>query len=450
MGNDNIVDMTKGDVTKHLLQFTIPMLIGNLFQQIYNLVDSIIVGRFVGAKALGAVGSVGMVMFLFFSLCVGLSVGVGIIVSQYFGGEDYEKVQKTIANSVYVVGSMGVLMSVVAVVMAPTILDWMNTPVDNYQYALEYMRITGAATIVVALYNTISAVLRALGDSKTPLIFLVVASIVNVVLDLVFVLGFDMGVEGVAIATAMSQCIATVGSLVVAVWKNPFFRFRREHFVIDMKIVKDIFGLGLPVAGQQAMISLSIILLQSVVNSYGSVVMAAYTATSRVEQLVHQPFNSLSMAISTFAGQNVGATQYERVKEGNHKAMKVMFVFTLVMIVIMMIFGDWIVGVFVEEPDIIAIGAMGLRVTSVMYIGLGMIYVMRGTLNGVGDAKYALINGICEVVGRVVFVMVLTRIPMIGFWSVWLTNGFTWMLAGITSVLRFKQGRWMRYSITKK
>lgn len=450
MGNDNIVDMTKGDVTKHLLQFTIPMLIGNLFQQIYNLVDSIIVGRFVGAKALGAVGSVGMVMFLFFSLCVGLSVGVGIIVSQYFGGEDYEKVQKTIANSVYVVGSMGVLMSVVAVVMAPTILDWMNTPVDNYQYALEYMRITGAATIVVALYNTISAVLRALGDSKTPLIFLVVASIVNVVLDLVFVLGFDMGVEGVAIATAMSQCIATVGSLVVAVWKNPFFRFRREHFVIDMKIVKDIFGLGLPVAGQQAMISLSIILLQSVVNSYGSVVMAAYTATSRVEQLVHQPFNSLSMAISTFAGQNVGATQYERVKEGNHKAMKVMFVFTLVMIVIMMIFGDWIVGVFVGEPDIIAIGAMGLRVTSVMYIGLGMIYVMRGTLNGVGDAKYALINGICEVVGRVVFVMVLTRIPMIGFWSVWLTNGFTWMLAGITSVLRFKQGRWMRYSITKK
>ncbi|MBQ4057668.1 MAG: MATE family efflux transporter [Lachnospiraceae bacterium] len=450
MGNDNIVDMTKGDVTKHLLQFTIPMLIGNLFQQIYNLVDSIIVGRFAGAKALGAVGSVGMVMFLFFSLCVGLSVGVGIIVSQYFGGEDYEKVQKTIANSVYVVGSMGVLMSVVAVVMAPTILDWMNTPVDNYQYALEYMRITGAATIVVALYNTISAVLRALGDSKTPLIFLVVASIVNVVLDLVFVLGFDMGVEGVAIATAMSQCIATVGSLVVAVWKNPFFRFRREHFVIDMKIVKDIFGLGLPVAGQQAMISLSIILLQSVVNSYGSVVMAAYTATSRVEQLVHQPFNSLSMAISTFAGQNVGATQYERVKEGNHKAMKVMFVFTLVMIVIMMIFGDWIVGVFVEEPDIIAIGSMGLRVTSVMYIGLGMIYVMRGTLNGVGDAKYALINGICEVVGRVVFVMVLTRIPMIGFWSVWLTNGFTWMLAGITSVLRFKQGRWMRYSITKK
>lgn len=220
MGNDNIVDMTKGDVTKHLLQFTIPMLIGNLFQQIYNLVDSIIVGRFVGAKALGAVGSVGMVMFLFFSLCVGLSVGVGIIVSQYFGGEDYEKVQKTIANSVYVVGSMGVLMSVVAVVMAPTILDWMNTPVDNYQYALEYMRITGAATIVVALYNTISAVLRALGDSKTPLIFLVVASIVNVVLDLVFVLGFDMGVEGVAIATAMSQCIATVGSLVVAVWKS--------------------------------------------------------------------------------------------------------------------------------------------------------------------------------------------------------------------------------------
>lgn len=450
MGKGNVVDMTKGDVTKHLLQFTIPMLIGNLFQQLYNLADSIIVGRFVGPEALGAVGSVGTVMFLFFSLCMGLSAGVGIIVSQYFGAEDYEKVQKTIANSIYVVGSIGVLMSVLAVVMAPAILTWMNTPADNYQYALEYMRITGAATIVVAVYNAISAILRALGDSKTPLIFLVIASVLNVVLDFAFVLGFDMGVEGAAIATAMSQCLATVGSIAIAIWKNPFFRFQRKHFVIDMKIVKDIFGLGLPVAGQNVMISLSTTLLQSVVNSYGSVVMAAYTATSRVEQLVHQPFNSLGMAASTFAGQNVGAAQYDRVKDGNRKAMKVMLAFSFIMIVIMMLFSDAIVGIFVKEAEIIAIGATGLRITSIMYIALGMIYVMRGTLNGLGDAKYALINGACEVLGRIVFAAVLTRIPVIGFWSVWLTNGFTWIVAGSASAIRFKQGRWMRYSVTKK
>lgn len=449
MGKDNIVDMTKGNITKHLLQFTIPMLIGNLFQQLYNLVDSVIVGRFVGPEALGAVGSVGMVMFLFLSLCMGLSAGVGIMVSQYFGGEDYEGVQKTIANSVYVMGSIGILMSVLTVVMAPTILDWMNTPADNYQYAIEYMRITGAANIVVAIYNTISAILRALGDSKTPLIFLIVASALNIVLDFVFVLFFEMGVVGVAVATALSQCVAAVGSIVIALCKNPFFTFRRRHFVMDAKIVKDIFNLGLPIAGQQAMIALSMTLLQSVVNSYGSLVMAAYSATSRVEQLVHQPFSSLSMAVSTFAGQNVGALQYDRVRDGNKKAMKVMLAFSFVMIVVMMLFGNGIVGIFVEDPEIIAIGANGLRMTSIMYIALGTIYVMRGMLNGVGDAKYALINGILEVVGRVVFVVILAHVSVIGFWSVWLTNGFTWILAGVASAIRFKQGRWMNYSITK-
>jgi len=450
MANSNVVDMTKGDITKHLLQFTIPLLIGNLVQQFYNIVDSAIVGRYVGSEALGAVGAVGNIMFIFFALCTGLAAGVGIIVAQFFGAEDYERMQKTITNSIYVVGSAGILMSTLAVIMAPVILTWMNTPTENYQYALDYMRITGAATIVVAVYNGISAILRALGDSKTPLIFLVIASVLNVILDFAFVLGFNMGVEGAALATAISQCIAALGSIAVAVWKNPFFRFQKNHFAVDVKLVKSIYGLGLPVAGQNAMISLSIVLLQSVVNGYGSMVMAAYTATSRVEQLVHQPFNSLGMAVSTFAGQNVGAGQYDRVQEGNRKAIRIMLVFTIVMIGVMLVFSDWIVGFFVEESEIIAMGATGLRITSIMYIPLGIIYVMRGTLNGLGDARYALINGICEVFGRIVFAAILSNIAFIGFWSVWLTNGFTWIVAGLAGAIRFKQGKWMRYSVVNK
>ena len=450
MANSNVVDMTKGDITKHLLQFTIPLLIGNLVQQFYNIVDSAIVGRYVGSEALGAVGAVGNIMFIFFALCTGLAAGVGIIVAQFFGAEDYERMQKTITNSIYVVGSAGILMSTLAVIMAPVILTWMNTPTENYQYALDYMRITGAATIVVAVYNGISAILRALGDSKTPLIFLVIASVLNVILDFAFVLGFNMGVEGAALATAISQCIAALGSIAVAVWKNPFFRFQKNHFAVDVKLVKSIYSLGLPVAGQNAMISLSIVLLQSVVNGYGSMVMAAYTATSRVEQLVHQPFNSLGMAVSTFAGQNVGAGQYDRVQEGNRKAIRIMLVFTIVMIGVMLVFSDWIVGFFVEESKIIAMGATGLRITSIMYIPLGIIYVMRGTLNGLGDARYALINGICEVFGRIVFAAILSNIAFIGFWSVWLTNGFTWIVAGLAGAIRFKQGKWMRYSVVNK
>lgn len=450
MANNNVVDMTKGNVTKHLLKFTLPLLVGNLVQQFYNIVDSVVVGKYVGSKALGAVGAVGNVMFIFFALCMGLSAGVGIIVAQYFGAEDYEKVKKTIANCVYVVSSAGILMSVLAVVLAPVILTWMNTPAENYQYALDYMRITGAATIVVAAYNTISAILRALGDSKTPLIFLAVASILNVVLDFAFVLGCNMGVEGAALATAISQCVAALGSIAVAVWKNPFFRFEKKHFQVDKALIRDVYGLGLPVAGQNVMISVSCVLLQSVVNGYGTVVMAAYTATSRVEQLAHQPFNSLGMAASTFAGQNMGAGLYDRVKEGNRKAMKVMIAFSLLMMGMMMVLGNWIVGFFVEEADIIAMGATGLRMTSVMYVALGVIYVMRGTLNGLGDAKYALINGVCEVAGRIVFAAILTNISFIGFWSVWLTNGFTWIVAGAAGYIRFKQGKWMNCSLVDR
>lgn len=450
MANNNVVDMTKGNVTKHLLKFTIPLLIGNLVQQFYNIVDSIVVGKYVGSDALGAVGAVGNVMFIFFALCMGLSAGVGIIVAQYFGAENYEKVKKTIANCIYVVSSAGILMSVLAVVLAPAILTWMNTPAENYQYALDYMRITGAATIVVAAYNAISAILRALGDSKTPLIFLAVASVLNIVLDYAFVLGWNMGVEGAALATAISQSVAALGSVAVAVWKNPFFRFGKRHFRVDKALIRDIYGLGLPVAGQNVMISLSCVLLQSVVNGYGTVVMAAYTATSRVEQLVHQPFNSLGMAASTFAGQNLGARLHERVKEGNRKAMKVMIAFTVIMIGVMMLLGDWIVGFFVEEAEIIAMGATGLRLTSMMYGALGVIYVMRGTLNGLGDAKYALVNGVCEVLGRIVFAAILTSIPFVGFWSVWLTNGFTWIVAGAAGYIRFKQGKWMNQSLVNK
>lgn len=450
MGKSSVVDMTKGDITKHLMRFTIPLLIGNLIQQCYNIVDSIIVGQVVGSAALGAVGSVGNIMFIFFALCTGLAAGVGIIVSQHFGAENYEKVQMSITNSIYVVGGAGIVMSLLAVIMAPQILTWMNTPADNYQYALDYMRITGAATIVVAVYNGISAILRALGDSKTPLIFLVVASLLNVVLDLAFVIGMDMGVEGAALATAISQCIAALGSIVVAACKNPFFHFQRKHFAIDKELVKDIFSLGIPVAGQNALISLSCILLQSVVNGYGTVVMAAYTATSKVEQLVHQPFNSLGQACSTFAGQNAGAGETNRVIEGNRKALKIMVIFTLIMIVFFMIFGNWTISLFVEEAEIIAIGATGLRIASLLHIALGIIYVSRGTLNGLGDARYALINGVCEVLGRLVFIVILTNIPAIGFWSVWLTNGFTWIVAGATGYIRFKQGKWKTFNLVKK
>lgn len=450
MKNKYIVDMTTGNETGLLLRFALPMVVGNIFQQFYNLVDSAIVGRYVSSNALGAVGVVGNLNFFFFSLCLGLGSGIGILISQYFGAKETEYIKKIIANAIYITLAAGILMGIAGACLAEPILRLMNTPEANFADALVYMRIVCGATVVVAIYNGISAILRALGDSRTPLIFLIVASVANIVLDLLFVLGFHMGVAGAAWATIISQGIAAGGSVVFAVWKNPYLQLKKEHFAVDEEIIKKSFQIGLPVAGQNALIAFSCIALQSVVNRYGSVVMAAFTATSRVEQLVQQPFNSLGMAVSTFAGQNVGAGKFDRVKTGCKKAMILVLAFSAFMIVVMYVFGNGIVSLFIKEAEIIEIGAKGLRITSLMYFALGTIYVMRGMLNGVGDAPYAMINGACEVVGRIGFALLLMMIPAVGMWGVWYTNGFTWVLAGGAGVIRFFQGKWKTKSVVQK
>ncbi len=437
-----VCDMTKGNELGLLLGFTLPMLAGNVFQQFYNMADSMIVGRYVGADALGAVGAVGSLGFLFFSLCMGLSAGIGILISQYFGAGKEEYVKRIIANAVYITFGAGLLMSVLSVLLAEPILLMMNTPEETFADALIYMRIACGGTIVVAGYNMISAILRALGDSKTPLVFLVIACGVNVALDFLFVLGFDAGVAGAAWATVFSQTAAMAGSVWYGAWKNPYLKLSRRHFVFERGIFRKSFQIGFPLAAQNALIAFSCIALQSIVNRFGAVVMAAYTATGRVEQLVQQPFGSLGTAVSTFAGQNAGAGRYDRVSAGCRKSVFLVVAFAAVMIVVMHLFGKEIVGLFVKDPEVIAIGANGLRITSFMYVALGLIYVMRGMLNGVGDATFAMINGVTEVIGRVGFAWVLMMIPSVGMWGIWYTNGLTWALTGLANVWRFLAGNW--------
>ena len=449
MNERYVCDMTKGNEVGLLLRFALPMLVGNIFQQLYNMVDSIIVGKFVGSNALGAVGAVGNLNFLFFSLCLGLASGIGILISQFFGAGKDDYVKKIIANSVYIITISGAVMSIISFVFARPILHLMNTPAENMKDAVIYMQIVCGATVIVAIYNGISSILRALGDSKTPLIFLIVSSFINVGLDLLFVLVFHWGVAGAAWATVIAQLISAIGSILFALSRNPYLRLEKRHFTVDNDIIKKSFQIGLPVAGQNAMIAFSCVALQSVVNNYGATVMAAYTATSRVEQLVQQPFGSLGTAVSTFAGQNVGAGKYDRVSTSCKKSTLIVLVFSLMMIAVMFLFGDPIVRLFVNEPDVIEIGARGLRITSFMYFALGMIYITRGMLNGVGDAAYAMINGLTEVVGRIGFAYLLMAIPAIGMWGVWYTNGLTWILAGAAGIIRFFQGKWKTKSVVK-
>ena len=450
MASRYVLDMTKGNETKLLLKFTLPMLVGNIFQQFYNMVDSVIVGRFVGTNALGAVGSVGSITFLFFSLCMGLGSGIGILISQYFGAGEHEYVKKIIANSIYITLGTGLVMSLSGAALAGPILRLMQTPAENFADALIYMRIVCGFTFVVAGYNTISAELRALGDAKTPLIFLGVASVLNVGLDLLFVVPMQMGVAGAAWATVIAQFFAMLGSILYGHNKNEYLRLKKQHMSYDADITKKSFQIGIPVAAQNALIAFSCVALQSVVNRYGPTVMAAYTATGRVESLVQQPYNSLALAVSTFAGQNAGAGQYDRVRTGMKKSVWLVAIFSVLMIVIMWLFGESIVGVFIDEPEVIRIGAKGLRITSTMYFGLGLIYVLRGMLNGVGDALFAMINGVTEVIGRIGFAFLFMMIPGIGMWGVWYTNGLTWGLTGLVNVFRVLQGKWVTKAVVTK
>ena len=431
------LNMTEGKPLALLAVFALPLLIGNLFQQAYNLADSMIVGRLLGANALAAVGATGSISFLFFSIFNGISGGCGIVTAQYFGARKDALVYKAIANSAYIMLGFALLTGSIAFAMVPTVLSWMGTPAEILPDAIVYMRMTSASVPLIAVYNYASSMQRALGDSRTPLYFLIFSCLLNVGLDLLFVGAFGLGVFGAALATMLSQLLAGSGSLLYAFKRNPYFRPDKSSLAFDRQITKKAVRLGLPLALQWSLIAISTTALQSVVNTFGPTAMAAYTATNRLEQLVQQPFGSMSMALSTYAGQNIGAGKKDRIRTGYRDSLLAMLAVAGGMTLIMQLAGGTLVGLFVHEQDVIALGSRALGITSIFYVFLGVIYVSRGVLNGVGDAFFSFINGIVEIVGRIGLPLLLLHLTAAGVWSIWITAGVTWLLAGISCVLRY-------------
>ncbi len=452
MANKNVTDMTVGNPARHILKFTLPLLIGNLFQQLYNMVDSIVVGRYVSAHALAAVGACGSLNFLFFSLSSGLAVGIGVIASQYFGANDEKQLKKTIANSIYVLASSALLVTLIGFIFAGPILRLLQTPKEYIADSINYFRVTCLGIIGVAFYNGVAALLRAVGDSKTPLYFLILSSIINVTLDLIFVIYFGLGVVGVALATIIAQAVSAIVSIIYAYNKVSYFKLGKNDLRPDFPMIRDSFQLGAPVAIQNSMIAVSCIALQSVVNGFGPDVASAYTITGRIEQLVQQPYGSLGMALTSYSGQNIGAKKQERVVEGFRKATLIVLAFSLIMLPLFFFLGRYICGIFVTEEEaaaVISLGSRALRITSPFYFALGMIYVPRAVLNGCGDTGFAMINGLTEVVCRIAFSNVLTRIPFLGYWGIWITTGLTWGVTAIVCVVRYRGGKW-RYKALER
>lgn len=436
------INMTEGSSIKLILLFSIPMLIGNIFQQFYNLVDSVIVGQLIGSQALAAIGATSSITFFFFALCNGFGNGGGIITSQFFGEGNKEKVKNCIANTAYLMIAVPFIIGTIAFFTAGPLLKVLNTPDDILDDAKLYMRIMCIGLILTSAYNFVSSMLRALGDSKTPLYFLIFSTILNGILDSVFVYFFKMGIFGAGVATLISQIISAGLCLFFAIRTNEYFKLSKQDLKVNYQLLWRCTKLGVPLSLQFSLIAISCMALQRVVNGFGAVAVAAFTATSRIEQVIHQPYQTLSAALATFCGQNYGAKKYRRMIKGYHRCMVLMAGFTIVMVPVIQIFGAAITSLFVKDADVIEMGAQAMKITSYFYIFLGLIYIVRGILNGVGDAFFALLNGIVEVIGRFTVPIMLTSIATIGLWGIWWSVGIVWFLSGFTA--------WLRYLWVKK
>ncbi len=439
---NNTVDMTEGSPVRHIILFAIPMVIGNIFQQVYNLVDSIIVGQFVGANALAAVGATGSINFFFFALCNGIGTGGGIIASQYFGRKDNDNVKSCIANTGYIMFLFPLIIGIIASLLAKSLLIMLKTPDDILFEATRYTHIMCLGLIFVSLYNYVSSMLRALGDSKSPLYFLIVSSILNVVLDIIFVYNLKMGVFGAGIATIIAQFMAALGSLIFAIMRNPFFKLNKKDLQYNKNIVWSVVRLGVPMSLQFSLIAISSMAVQRVVNAFGTITVAAFTATNRIEQLVHMPYQSLASSLSTYCGQNYGAGKNDRVLYGYRKTLLMMSIVTVALVFVMCFFGKSITSLFVSDAAVIEMGAQGLKICSIFYIFLGLIYIVRGVLNGIGDAFFSLLNGIVEVIGRFTVPVLMTSYMGFGHLGIWWSAGIVWGISGITA--------WFRYLNRKK
>ena len=431
------MDMTVGNPTRHILLFAIPMLIGNLFQQVYNIADSMIVGRLLGADALAAIGATGSITFFFFALCNGIGSGGGIVTSQYFGAKEDNKVRSSIANVGYIMMIFPLVVGFLAFFLAEPMLRVLNTPENIMKDAVTYTQIMCIGLLFVSVYNYVSSMLRALGDSKTPLYFLIFSCLLNVILDIIFVSPLKMGVKGAGIATVLSQFIAGLTCMTYAFKHNIYFKLVRDDLKINGSIIWSAVRLGVPLSLQFSLIAISSMALQRVVNSFGAVAVAAFTTGSRIEQLIHQPYQTLGASLATYCGQNFGANDHKRVIEGYRKSLLIMLIFTLIMVPSMQIFGGTITGWFVKDQAVIDMGAISLKITSIFYIFLGLIYTVRGILNGVGDAFFSLFNGIVEVIGRFTVPVLLTMYTPLGLWSIWWSVGIVWLISGGTAYLRY-------------
>jgi putative MATE family efflux protein len=444
-------DMTKGPEFRQILLFTVPMLIGAVFQQMYNMVDSIVVGRYVGPNALAAVGTSFPVIFLLVSMVVGLTVGSGVVISQYYGAKQHEKLRRSVSTALIFQMGAGLLVSGVGILLARPLLVLLNTPPEILGSAVSYMHIYLGGMIFSFVYNSLAGFLRALGDSRTPLYFLMISTVSNIILNIYFVAVRGWGVKGVAWATVISVALASVLLTVYVYRRVPLLAIGRGEWVFDLSIFRQVLRIGIPSAVQQSVASMGFMAVQSLINSFGGATMAANTAAARLDSFALMPIMNLGMALSTFAGQNIGAGQIERVKRGLKATWVMVATCAVSMSLLVYIFGPQLLQMFVkaEEVEVISRGMEYLKIVSVFYLLFGTMNIFNSVLRGAGDNMVPMYTIIVDLGVRVAVAYWLTSIPAISYRGVWWAIPAGWGVACVIPSIRFFSGAWKDKAVVK-
>lgn len=441
-------DLTHGSVWKVIVRFALPLLIGNLLQQLYNVTDSIIVGQFLGKEALAAVSASFFIYYFIISLVIGVGSGTSVVVSQFFGAKQYDKVQRAFSSFFIFMLVAGIVLSIAGIIFAEPIFRLTNTPEEVIPDAVAYFRIYIGGTFLFVTFNSIISILRGVGESVRPMIFIFITTILNIVLDLLFIVGFHWGIEGAARATVIAQGIGMCIALGYVNNTHPLLSIKKQDLLFDMKLFKEGLKIGLPTSVQQCAIALGLIALLGIVNSFGTDTLTAYGAAGKIDTIITQAVLTLSGALAAFCGQNIGAGRFDRVRKGLRFTMLVNVIFSLITFTAIYFFGEEMMRAFTNDAAVIAIGKEYLLIIGSFFIVHGALNIYNGALRGAGDTIFTMATSL--------LCLWLIRIPLAYQLSAWYGRQGIWWAIGISiaiglviTYIYYKMDIWKKRCVVK-
>ena len=432
-----IKDLTKGNPLKCILQFAVPMFFGNLFQQMYNMADSIIVGKYVGVKALAAVGGTGALNFLILGFIFGVSSGFMIPMSQSFGAKDFDKLRKFMTNSIILSFIIGLIITLITVVFTKDILRIMKTPEDIFEGSYEYIVTIFAGTLAIMFYNLFAGIMRALGDSKTPLYFLIFSSLLNIGLDLLFVLVFKMGVFGAALATDIAQVASCVLCYLFIKKNYKILKTEKGDWALNTHAVGRLLVIGVPMGLQYSITAIGSTVLQTAINSLGSVYVAAITAGGKVSMIFTQAYETIGATMATFCGQNLGAKKISRIHQGIRQSIAVITVYTIIAFIGIRFLGNYLALLFLDSSETVIFEYLGkfLFANSLFYFALGLLLILRNAIQGLGHSMFAMFAGLMEMLARSIAAFFM--LDFFGVNAIYYSNAAAWVAANVFLIPAF-------------